>query len=89
MAEHLHERPIDSGGVRLGTYLVAELGLDHVEGRLNVATLMVVPVELRLIESEEMVHLLPQGTGLPMKHLGNGVLLEGDVGYPADRIDYL
>ena len=56
----------------------AVLGLDHVEGGLDVAPPVVVRPELPLPEPEEMVHLGPRGVVVQRGH--DRVALERHVG---------
>lgn len=60
MTEDLGENLIDLRGLRFGANARAELGLDHVEGRLDVRPLVIVREELLAMIGEELVHPTPK-----------------------------
>jgi len=60
MTENLGENLVHLRGGRLSANAGAELGLDHMEGRLHIRPLIVVREEFLAIVREKLVHLAPQ-----------------------------
>ena len=87
VTQDFHQYLVDLSGVRLGPDLIAELGLDHVEGGLDVAALMVVAFELGGVQGEHVIHLSPQLVRLAPLRSGLRYLLEVDVRHPASVHD--
>jgi len=72
MAEHLAQRFVDHRHVRLTAKPVSKLALYHGERRFNIAPLVVVLQELRPLELEVVIHLLPRSTAVAAMMRGEG-----------------
>ena len=60
MAKNLGENLVDLGGRSLSADAASKLGLNHVEGGLDIRPLMVVREELLAVIGEKLVHPTPQ-----------------------------
>jgi hypothetical protein len=59
VGQHLAERLIFHGNIRLAADRIAKLGLNHGKGGFDVAPLVVMGRKLVLLEREQVEHLLP------------------------------
>src|SRR4051812_45611240 len=89
MAKHLTERLVDLCAARLASQPVSELRLYHVEGRLDIASLVIALHKLLLIVRKVMVHLTPERGLFGARAARRGVRLEGYVGHGVSVNDRL
>lgn len=59
VADELSQNLVDHRGICLASDRIAELALDHVEGRLDVRSQVVSTQKLFPVVAEEVEHLLP------------------------------
>ena len=84
MTEDLAQQFIDHSLLGFASDMLAELGLDHPHGRLDIRALVIVSQEFLTMILVHTPQLLPQRRAIPIPCC---ILLEGDVRRSAERSD--